>query len=129
MTTTATHVPRHTAAATKSYALTLGGSVAVLALNVLTGVVASRLLGADGRGVVGAITGWIIMLSFLGGLGVRDGLLYVQSRGRGHPATVLSWGLVSTVVLGLGTVLVAEALVPIGYRAQGSDTNMLAALF
>jgi O-antigen/teichoic acid export membrane protein len=128
-TATAPAPPRRTASASGSYVLTLGGSVAVLAVNLVTGIVASRLLGADGRGVVGAISGWILMLAFLGGLGVRDGLVYVQSRERAHPGTVLAWGLVSILGLGLATVLVAELLVPVGYQAQGADTRRLAAVF
>jgi O-antigen/teichoic acid export membrane protein len=120
---------RRTASPRGSYVRTLGGSVAVLSLNLLTGILVARLLGPDGRGAVGAIAGWIVMLAFVGGLGFRDGLVYVHSRERASPPTVLGWGVASVAVLGTPTVLVAIALVPLGFGAQDDDTARLAMLF
>jgi antigen flippase len=120
---------RHTSTPGRSYAQTAAGSVIVLALNLMTGVLTARLLAPDGRGAVGAILGWAAMLAFLGGLGYRDGLSYAESRDGRRSAQILTAALVSIAVLGTATLAVAELLVPVGFRAQTDQVMDLARIF
>jgi O-antigen/teichoic acid export membrane protein len=120
---------RHTSTPGRSYAQTAVGSVIMLALNLMTGVLTARLLAPDGRGAVGAILGWAAMLAFLGGMGYRDGLSYAESRDGTRSAHILTSAVVSVAVLGVATLAIAELLVPLGFRAQTAEVVDLARIF
>jgi enterobacterial common antigen flippase len=105
----------------RSYALTLAGSGGVLVLTVYTGALSARLLAPDGRGVVGAIAAWAMLASFLGAMGVRDGMTWQEARNGSLAPVILTSTLVTTLVLSVLTFGITQILVPIGFRAQ-SDT-------
>lgn len=104
----------------RSYAVTLAGSGGVMFFTLFTGVVSARLLAPEGRGVVGAIAAWVMIASYLGGLGLREGMSWIEARNERLAPQVLTASLVSTVILAIGTVLVAVLLVPLGFGAQSS---------
>lgn len=105
----------------RSYAVTLAGSVVVIVLTLFTGVVSARLLAPDGRGAVGAIAAWAMLASFIGGVGLRDGMNWLAARDERLAPRVLTSTIVSTMALAVVTIVVVQLLVPIGFRAQ-SDT-------
>lgn len=113
----------------RSYLVTFGGSVGALVLNLFTGIVSARLLGPDGRGVVGAISAWVMIMALLGNLGVRDGLSYLESRDHRRAPAILSLAVLSTFVLGIASVVLAELVLPIGFRAQTDETLRYARVF
>lgn len=113
----------------RSYLVTFGGSVGALVLNLFTGIVSARLLGPDGRGVVGAISAWVMIVALLGNLGMRDGLSYLESRDHRRAPAILSLAVVSVVALGAASVVLAELLLPIGFQAQTDEAIRYARLF
>lgn len=123
------HPPPRKAAMGSSFLLTFGGSVGSLVLNLFTGIVSARLLGPEGRGVVGAITAWVIIVALIGNLGVKDGLSYVESRDHRRSAKVLTLTVASVSVMSVVAVLISEIFVPIGFRAQSDEAVRQAQIF
>jgi enterobacterial common antigen flippase len=105
----------------RSYAVTLAGSGGVLVLTLFTGVVSARLLGPDGRGAVGAIAAWAMLASFIGGVGFRDGMNWLEARDGRLTPKVLTSTVMSTAALAIVTIVVTQLFVPLGFRAQ-ADT-------
>lgn len=60
----------------------------VAGLGILTGVLAARLLGVQGRGELAAIQSWPVFLSALAELGIQDGLIYLGSRDKEHDGSI-----------------------------------------
>ncbi len=89
--------------------LTVATQMAVVLINVVTGVITARLLGAEGRGVFAAVTLWPQFLASVAQLGLPIAMVYFL---RNHPADarrILSAGLVlalavSAVATGAGLV-------------------------
>lgn len=102
----------------RSYAITLGGSAGVMVLTIFTGVLAARLLGPDGRGAVGAIAAWAMIASFVGGVGLREGMAWSESKDPRLAPTVLSSTIVATCCLAVLTIVAMQPLIPIGFGAQ-----------
>lgn len=117
------------AAVGRSYLLTFAGSVGSLVLNLFTGIATARLLGPDGRGVVGAITAWVIVVALIGNLGVKDGLSYVESRDHRRSPSVLTLCVVSVAVMSVISIQIAELFVPMGFRAQSDVAIRQAQIF
>ncbi|WP_309091267.1 oligosaccharide flippase family protein [Phenylobacterium sp.] len=83
-------------------------AVAVL-LNVVTGVITARVLGAEGRGLYAAATTWAVLLGSLSTAGLSHGLL-IQTRQRtASSRPIFLCGLLWTI--GVATVLSAAAAV------------------
>ena len=105
----------------RSYAVTLLGSVGFLAFTLYTGVLSARLLAPDGRGAVGAIAGWAMLVTFIGGVGLREGMSWTEARHRRLAPTVLTSTLVASFCLALIAIGVAQILIPFGFRAQADS--------
>lgn len=110
----------------RSYAVTMAGSAGALVLTLFTGIVSARLLGPDGRGVVGAIAAWAMLASFIGGVGLRDGMGWLEARDWRLAPRVLTSTLVSTLALAVLAMFAAQLLVPLGFRAQADDVVLMA---
>lgn len=110
----------------RSFLVTMLASGGTLVLTLVSGVLTARLLGTDGRGHVAAISAWLLTLSWGCSAGFGEAMVYEQSRRTAPDAQVLSTALLSIPVLGLLGVLLAEALVPLGFAAQSAGTQSLA---
>jgi O-antigen/teichoic acid export membrane protein len=60
----------------RGYGTTLQGQVAILLLNVFTGVVSARLLGPQGRGQLQALIMWPSVLMMLGAMGINQAIVF-----------------------------------------------------
>lgn len=97
-------------------------SVSLLGLNLLTGVVAARLLGPQGRGELAAIQLWPSILAPLALLGLPEASLYHVLRKRRALPDVLATGSALCVASALFGSLLALFLLPWLLQSQTTDT-------
>lgn len=112
-----------------SYLITLAGSVGMIVLTLYTGVVSARLLSPDGRGAVGAIAGWVMVVTVLSSFGVREGLSWIEAKSSELAPQVLTISVVATFATGALGVAVAELLIPWGFAAQSDEVVRYAQIF
>jgi O-antigen/teichoic acid export membrane protein len=109
-----------------SMVVTFTSNVAVLALNLFTGILTARALAPEGRGEVAAVTGWALTVQLIASLGFIEGMVYVQSRRPDDGARIFGTGLALTAVLGGVGLLAAELLLPLGLAAQSNELIRMA---
>lgn len=112
----------------KAYAFTMIASAGSLCINLLTGTLTARLLGADGRGALGAVTTWGVMVSWICTFGFGDAMTYFQAKNQDDPKRVLGTSLLVGLVLALAASGAVQFVLPLGFRAQSAHTLMLARL-
>jgi antigen flippase len=113
----------------RSLLLTFVGSGLTLALNLITGVLTARLLGTEGRGELAAISSLALTLSWAGALGFPEALTFLQSKWPAQSDRIVGTALLGIVPLGVGTVLIGEALLPLAFSAQSAPTLAHGRLF
>ncbi len=111
-----------------AFATTMATSGATILLGLVSGVLTARFLGADGRGVVAAVSTWTLTLTWASNLSFADGMLYLQARGTDR-SRVLGTTLLLAPVLGALGIGVAQILVPFGFSAQSEETRLIARVF
>jgi O-antigen/teichoic acid export membrane protein len=109
--------------------LSLGASLAIQALNVLTGALLARSLGPDGRGELAAVMLWPALLAALGSLGVVDAITYHAARATSPLGSLLASSITlcllqSSILVMAGTAIVSRVL-----ARYGPDTVRLGRLF
>ncbi|MEM9038293.1 MAG: O-antigen ligase family protein [Actinomycetota bacterium] len=112
-----------------SYAITLAGSVGMIVLTLFTGVLSARLLSPDGRGAVGAIAGWVMVVTVVSSLGFREGMSWIQAKSPERGRDVLAVSVVSIFVTSALGIAVAELLIPLGFSAQSDEVVRYAQIF
>ena len=112
----------------RAFATTLVTSGTTILLGLVSGVLTARFLGADGRGVVAAVSTWTLTLTWASNLSFADGMVFLQARGTDE-RRVLGTSLALAPVLGVLGVGVAQILVPVGFAAQDEETKMIARIF
>lgn len=113
----------------RPYVVTVASSASALIFGLFTGVLSARLLGPEGRGILGAITAWVLVASTVGSLGFKDGLSYLESRDHRRAPSTLALGIVATVVLSSISIVLVELLIPFGFRAQSEEAIRHARIF
>lgn len=111
-----------------AFGTTLATSGATILLGLVSGVLTARFLGADGRGVVAAVSSWTMTLTWASNLSFADGMLFLQARGNNRDR-VLGTTLAVVPVLGVIGIGVAQVLVPMGFAAQTEETRLIARVF
>ena len=112
---------------------TLGTQVLTAGLGVMSGVLAPRLLGPQGRGELAAVTLWPVSLAFLGMFGMDLSAVYFAAKGR--PAGSFGMAPVATTCLVVGcaqslVVIVAGLLIiPAALHSIGPQAVRVALLF
>jgi O-antigen/teichoic acid export membrane protein len=99
----------------RAVSLSFGASVAIQALNALTGVLLARALGPHGRGELTAVMLWPNLLAVVGGLGVVEAITYHAARAAAPPQHLLGSGLAlglvqSATLAGAGALVVPRVL-------------------
>lgn len=112
-----------------SYVITLVGSVGMIVLTLFTGVLSARLLSPDGRGAVGAIAGWVMVITIISNFGFREGMGWIGARDRTRAPTVLTISIVAIFALSALGIGVAELFIPMGFAAQSDDVVRYAQIF
>lgn len=96
--------------------------VAAVLINVLTGAITARVLGAEGRGVYAAATTWAILLGSAATAGLSHGVL-IHSRQRPDATrAIVLCGLAATLVVATVLSILAAIYMPLllGRRAAGA---------
>jgi len=112
----------------RAFATTLATSGTTILLGLVSGVLTARFLGADGRGVVAAVSTWTLTLTWASNLKFADGMIFLQGRGADQ-RRVLGTTLTMAPVLGVLGVGIAQFLVPVGFAAQDDETQLIARIF
>lgn len=110
-------------------AITFGVTGAILALNLVTGVILARQLGVEGRGEFGAVTVAPTMASWLFALGASQAVAYHLSRRPQDSGGLLSAWLIVLTVSGLAGLVVLQIVLPTLLMAQPPATVLLARLW
>jgi O-antigen/teichoic acid export membrane protein len=113
----------------RSSAQTIGATAVVLALNLVTGIMVARLLGAAGRGELAALVTLGQTLGWLASLGCFQAVGYFNSRQpENADATIGTWVALS-LPLGLAGVLVGQLLAGTLLAAQSDEVVTMARLW
>jgi O-antigen/teichoic acid export membrane protein len=102
------------------------GVLAVIGL--LTGMLAARLLGAEGRGELAAAQAWPLFLANLGSFGLTDAIAFFGARVPSKARTVLATGLLLAVPFMLVATGVGGWLLPRLLRGQPAEVQQVAML-
>ncbi len=104
---------------------TTATTVAMIACNVVTGLIAARSLGPTGRGELTTITVWAATLLYAGTLGLPEAVAYFAAAERKSRDLVWQTGQWAAMALGLVITLIGWWLIPAilaGHRAELVDS-------
>jgi O-antigen/teichoic acid export membrane protein len=100
-----------------------------LALNMLTGVIVARVLGADGRGALTAIITAPPVLGWILGMGCGKAVTFFLTRNPTLGAKLFSTWLAIMVPIAVVAVTIGEIALPTLLSAQSAQTLSLARLY
>jgi O-antigen/teichoic acid export membrane protein len=109
--------------------LSLSTSIAIQALNVVTGVLLARTLGPAGRGELAAVMLWPGVLAAIGGLGMGEAITYHAARGTTAMGTLLGSSLAVCATQSAALVAIGAVLLPIAMSQYSGATLHAALLF
>jgi O-antigen/teichoic acid export membrane protein len=109
--------------------LSLGTSIAIQALNVLTGMLLARTLGPEGRGELAAVMLWPGMLAAVGGLGIGEAITYQAARRTTAMGKLLGSSLAVCGAQSAALVAIGAVLVPVAMSDYRGATLQAALLF
>ena len=101
--------------------LTTGSNIMLALLGVLTGALAARLLGPDGRGQLAAIQMWPNFLAIIGNLGLPDALVYYSARARAESGRYAGSAVLLNVLVSLAFMALGYAALPFLLSAQAPE--------
>ena len=109
--------------------MSFGSSGAIQALNVLSGVVLARSLGAHSRGELAAVLLWPMLIAAIGSFGIGDAATFHASR-RTHRPELIAGGAIAVSILQAAVLVAAgAALIPVALGDYGSGVVSAAWLF
>src|SRR4051794_30411209 len=106
-----------------------GFTASILVVNLLTGVLMARTLGASGRGELTAITTLVQVLMFLFSVGCSRALAYHQARQPEDAAGLIGTWLVLILPLSVVAIAVGELVLPAAFAGQAESTIELARIY
>lgn len=108
---------------------TLLTSAAILGINLLTGIITARLLGATGRGQQEAMGIWSGFLAQAFALGLPSSLVYNLKKEPGQASKIFSAAFLSALFAGTLATVVGLLFVPLWLEHYGADIVRGAKLF
>jgi O-antigen/teichoic acid export membrane protein len=106
----------------------VGTQVLIVMMNLATGIITARLLGAEGRGVYVAITLWPPLLAMLATAGLNSAVVFRLRRNPGAPDAVAG----AALLLGFGwsavMIIAGAAVLPLFMGGYPASTILLAQL-
>jgi len=96
----------------RPFVSTAAGSGALAVAGLLSGMLAARLLGVEGRGELAAAQAWPLFLANLGGFGLPEAVAYFAARTPSRARATLATGLVLAVPLTIAGVVAGVWLLP-----------------
>lgn len=113
----------------RDVAVTYAFTVAILVVNLLTGIIVARLLGADGRGELAAILALTQVATWIFAMGCNQAASYHVARHPDQGAVLIgSWLLLLVPFAALG-LAVSMAVLPIALSAQRDEVVTMAQVF
>ena len=109
----------------RPFASTAAANAALAAVGLLTGMLAARLLGAEGRGELAAAQAWPLFLATVGGFGLPDAIAYFGARAPSKARATLATGLLLAVPFILVAVMAGAWLLPRLLRGQTADVQQI----
>jgi O-antigen/teichoic acid export membrane protein len=104
-------------------------SLAIQALNVVTGILLARSLGPQGRGELAAVMLWPGILAAVGSLGVVDAITYHAARATAPVGSLLASSVMLCLLQSSILVAVGMAVVSLALGRYGPDTLRSARMF
>jgi O-antigen/teichoic acid export membrane protein len=113
----------------KDVSVSFVATALIQVVNILTGLLAARLLLPEGRGELAAIILWPGLIAELGNLGLHDALLYRAATRSASPrelfaAIMALVGILSVVLIGIGLVVV-----PVVFQGHSPEVQTIALYF
>ena len=108
---------------------TLLTRIFILVLNVATGVITARFLGADGRGEQAAIIMWPMFLASLLTLGMHSALVYNLKRYQDEESELFSAALLLSIALGLLASAIGILFMPLWMKQYSPEIIRIAQWF
>ena len=112
-----------------SLGTTLFASIAIQALNVITGIVLARALGPQSRGEVAAILLWTLLVLTAGQIGLPEAVTYETARGSVRARTVVGTAMRSCVVLSLALMGVGALVLTATLSRYGTSVRTTGYIF
>jgi len=109
-------------------ASTAAANGVLAACGLLTGMLAARLLGAEGRGQLAAAQAWPLLLAALGSFGLTEAVAYFAARSPARARTALTTGLVLAAPFSLTAVAAGLWLVPRALQTQTAEVQHIAVI-
>jgi len=106
----------------------VGTQVLIVMMNLATGIMTARLLGAEGRGVYVAITLWPPLLAMLATAGLNSAVVFRMRRNPGAPEAVAGAALLLTLSGSAVMILVGAVVLPFFMNGYGAATILFAQL-
>ncbi|MEO8020204.1 MAG: oligosaccharide flippase family protein [Pseudomonadota bacterium] len=106
----------------------VGTQALIVLMNVATGIITARLLGAEGRGVYVAITLWPPLLAMLATAGLNSGVVFRLRRNPGSADAVAGAALWSALVGSLLFIAAGTLLLPLFMTGYSAGTVQFAQL-
>lgn len=100
----------------------------IILMNVATGIITARLLGADGRGIYAAITLWPPLLGMLATAGLSSAVTVCVRRAPGDAGQIVGAALLLGLAYMVLATLAGEAMLPHFLANYDADTVSLARL-
>lgn len=105
------------------------GTGLIQALNLVSGVLAARLLLPEGRGELAAVLLWPSIIAAVGCLSIDQAITYTAARQPAAAPRLFKLGLGLAVALAAATLAVATPLLPYLYRNHTPEVAALARLY
>jgi len=99
-------------------ALTAATNLLLAALGIVSGILAARLLGPNGRGELSAIQTWPSFIATLAMLGMPEAIVYYSARSPGDAGRYLGSAIVVALISSVPFSIVAYLLMPLLLHAQ-----------
>jgi enterobacterial common antigen flippase len=106
----------------------VGTQVLIVVMNMITGIITARLLGAEGRGVYVAMTLWPPLLAMLATAGLNSAVVFRLRRSPGSADAVAGAALLLALGGSLLLITVGAVLLPWFLRAYSPATVLFAQL-
>ena len=97
---------------------TVAANLTIAALGMGTGIIAARLLGAQGRGELAAIQTWPSFIGALAMMGMPEAIIYHSARDSGAAGEYLGSGILLAMIASLPFMPVAYSMMPVLLHAQ-----------
>ena len=96
--------------ATQNISFNLLSQVPLILSGIIVSIITARLLGAEGKGIIGIYTQNIILINLLFGLGLNQAATYFSSKAKNNLGPILKFGLFHSIISLIITVSLALVL-------------------